>query len=456
MSTAPLLTDAAVSDLTHILHPASSIAAIAQSGPRIITGGRGLIVRDSTGHEAIDGIAGLWCANVGHGREEIAQAMADAVRTLDYFHTFGGHSNPGQIALAERLVALAPDNLTKVFFGSSGSDANDTILKIVWHVNNLRGRPEKKKIISRWQAYHGTSISTASLTGLKGFHTAFDLPLPGILHADCPHYVRFRQDGESEAGFTARMLANLEALIESEGPETIAAFIGEPIMGAGGVIPPPAGYWQGVEALCRQHDILLIADEVVCGYGRTGAAFGCQTYGFTPDLMATAKGLTAGVFPMSAVFMTENIFETLTYGSETLGNFSHGYTYSGHPVGAAVASTVLQIIEDEGLIENAAKGGAYLHEQLAARLGEHPHIGEIRGKGLLAGIQLMNVDGTFPDPVKKTAAKVAEACYRRGLIVRPLPSVTSLALSPPLTVGRADIDLILDRFEAGLAETLGR
>ncbi|WP_286828345.1 MULTISPECIES: aspartate aminotransferase family protein [Kordiimonas] len=435
-----------------ILHPATSISALEADGPRKIADAQGIHVTDADGHKAIDGIAGLWCANVGHGRAEIADAMRDAALKLDYFHTFGGHTNDMQEALADELIAMAPEGLSHVFFGCSGSDANDTLVKIAWQYNAMRGKPEKRKIISRWQAYHGTSISTASLTGLKSFHKAFGLPLDFVKHTDFPHFYSQAEDGEDETAFSARLLSRLEQLIEEEGADTIAAFIGEPIMGAGGVVTPPEGYWQGIQDICRRNDILIIADEVVCGYGRTGHNFGSDLYGIKPDMMATAKGLTAGIFPMSAAFISQEIHDVMRTASRELGGFSHGYTYSGHPVGAAVALKVLEIMKREQLVENAATTGAYFHQQLREAFKGHAHVGEIRGAGLVAAIQLMaDADSkTFLDPTRKLAAKISEECYRRGLVIRPLPTMNSLALSPPLTLARGDVDDIVEITKAGI------
>jgi len=435
-----------------VLHPASSISDMLKNGSTKIKSAKGIHIKDEFGHTLIDGIAGLWCANLGHGREEIADSMANAVRNLDYFHTFGGFSNDDQDRLGTRLTDMSPEGLDHVFFGSSGSDANDTLLKIVWYYNNVLGRPQKKKIISRWGAYHGTSISTASLTGLKGFHKRFDLPIDRILHTDCPHYYRFAQKGESESEFAARLLSNLDELIQAQDPNTIAAFIGEPLMGAGGVVPPPKGYWHGVQKICKQYDILLIADEVVCGFGRTGRDFGSQTFGIVPDMMATAKAITAGVFPFSAAFLSKEIWGILRDASEEYGNFAHGYTYSGHPVGAAVANTVLDIYERENLAANAKNIGAYLMASLSEELHEHPNVGEIRGAGLVCAVQLVeNKEGPiFYDPSKKLPAKIANEAYKRGLIIRPLPSVGALAFSPPLVINKSEVDEMIEIFVSAL------
>ena len=426
----------------NILHPASSVVQVESQGARCIAAAKGVTVTDESGHQLLDGIAGLWCSNLGHGREELAEALKSATIQLDYFHTFNAHTNQAQEKLSERLVAMAPEGLSKVFFGCSGSDANDTLIKIAWQYQIIRGKPEKRKIISRWQSYHGTSISTASLTGLKGFHKAFNLPLDFAIHTDAPFYYRDALPGETEADFTQRLLTNLEALIAKEGADNIAAFIGEPIMGAGGVITPPQGYWEGVQRICRENDILIIADEVVSGFGRTGANFACEHYQIKPDMMTTAKGITAGVFPFSAAFISEDIYQVLKQASQELGGFSHGYTYSGHPVGAALANRVLDIMEDESITQNAKQVGEYLHQQLNNTLAEHPNVAEIRGKGLVAAIQLIKDKEakTFFDPAEKIAANISEDCYQKGLIIRPLPSISSLALSPPLVLTRKDVD----------------
>lgn len=439
-----------------ILHPATSIVQLMDQGPRIMTEGKGIYLKDSDGNEVMDGIAGLWCVNIGYGNEELADAMADAARTMGYYHTFTACSNEPQIELAEQLVPMAPGKLNKVFFGSSGSDANDTIVKIVWHYNNLKGRPEKKKIIARDNAYHGTNISGASLTGLKGFHNQFDLPIKNIIHTGNPHYYAYCEAGESEEAFAARRVRELEEMILAEGPDTVAAFIAEPIMGAGGVINPPKGYFEGVKAVLKKYDILMIADEVICGYGRIGYNFASELYNIEPDLMASAKALTSGYFPMSATYITDEIWETLRYGSETLGGFSHGYTYSGHPIGCAVALKNLEIMKRLNLTQNASEVGAYLHERLAGAFGNHPHVGEVRGHGLLAAVQMV-VDRDpkkFFNPACKIPARVADACYQAGLIVRPLPSIGAIALSPPLIMTKENVDQMVDKITLGLNEVM--
>lgn len=436
-------------DRRSILHPASVVAELAERGPRIIADGQGCFVRDTDGTELLDSVGGLWCVNIGYGRPEIGVAMADAAQRLGYFHTFSGMSNPDQIALAEKLVAMAPDNLTKVFFGNSGSDANDTLIKIVWYYNGLRGKPQKRKILARRQSYHGTTVATASLTGLTSFHRNFGLPIEGILHLTPPHYAREAGAEESEADFVARLAAELEAAIEREGADTVGAFIAEPVMGAGGVITPPAGYFAAIQEVLARHDVLFICDEVVCGFGRLGSLFGHRLYDIRPDMMTTAKGLTSGYFPLSAAFISEEIWQVLRDGSATLGAFAHGFTYSGHPVGAAAALANLSIIESENLVENARQVGDYLHKGIRERLGHHRHVGEIRGVGLIGAVQLVadRERRTFFDPGLKMAARIAAACAEEKLLIRALPTADSLAFSPPLVMRRSEADLMLDRLE---------
>ena len=309
-------------------------------------------------------MAGLWCVAIGYGRTEVAEAMAAQSRRLAFYHTFTSMSNEPQIRLADRLLALAPGRMSKVFFGTSGSEANDTQVKLVWYYNNLRGRPGKKKIIARRQGFHGTTVAAASLTGIEAFHRAFDLPLPQILHTSPAYHYRYAEPGQSEEDYASALAAELEQLIEREGPETVAAFIAEPVMGAGGVVPPPRGYFEKVQRVLRRHDVLMIADEVICGFGRLGRMFGSVVYGIEPDLVTVAKQLTSGYFPLSACFVSEDIWNVLREGSPDLGPFAHGFTYSGHPVGAAAALANLDIVLSEDLVGNAARVGQYLQERL--------------------------------------------------------------------------------------------
>lgn len=447
------------SDAERILHPASIAADVAEKGPAaIIATGSGSRVTDVDGTRLLDAVGGLWCVNAGYGRRTIGDAMAKAAGELGYFHTFTGMSNPYQIRLAERLMEKMPRTMGRVFFGSSGSDCNDTLMKIVWYVNHLRGRPEKRKIISRRQAYHGTTIATASLTGLASFHKGFGLPIPEVKHVTPPHYYAEAKEGETEEQFSARLAAELDAFIQAEGPETVGAFIAEPVMGAGGVIDPPKGYFEAIQPVLKKHGVLFICDEVVCGYGRLGTWFGLDVYPIQPDMIATAKGLTSGYFPMSAGFISHEIWETLREGSATLGAFAHGFTYAGHPVGCAAALANLDIIEDEDLVPRAAETGAYLHRALAEAFAGHPHVGQVRGLGMIAAVQLMQdaESKTFNPLSEKTAARVAAAVKERGVLVRPLPTADSLAMSPPLVFTRADVDELVDALKGGIDTVCGK
>jgi len=428
-----------------VLQPASSITALLESGPQRIVSAKSCYVTDEDGKQLLDAVGGLWCVNAGYGRSELSQVMKEASEQLAYYHTFSNASNPWQEALGKKLIEITPKRLSKVFYGSGGSDANDTIVKIAWHYHALRGKTDKVKVIAREQAYHGTSISTASLTGLGGFHKAYPIPLDFVLRTDCPHFYTRGLEGESEEQFCDRLISNIEKLIEKEGADTIAAFFAEPIHAAGGIIEPPKGYYKKLRALLTAHDILLVADEVVCGFGRTGTWFGSDQLEIDPDLMATAKGLTSGYFPMSAAFLTDEIWQVLKKGSAELGAFSHGYTYSGHPVGCAVALANIQLMENEGLVNKAKENGDYLHAQLREQLLTLDHVGEIRGKGLLAGVQLVTdkANKTLPNPADKIPAKVCAAARKMGVIVRPLPSVGTLAISPPLTISRQEIDQLV-------------
>jgi L-2,4-diaminobutyrate transaminase len=439
-------------DRESVLHPATALRSHQQQGGMIAQRAEGVVLTDVQGRRYIDAMAGLWCVNVGYGRGELARAAAGQMEELGYYHTFAGASNPPQIELADRLLRLLREQAglekpSRVFFGLSGSDANDTQIKLVRYYNNLRGRAEKKKIISRLGAYHGVSLASASLTGLAAFHHAFDLPMDGVLFTSTPHHYRNAKPGESEEEFSQRLADELEALIAREGAETIAAFIAEPLMGAGGVIPPPRGYFERIQPILAQHDILFIVDEVICGFGRLGSWFGSGHYGLEPDLISMAKGLTSGYFPLSAVVVSEEVWSVLEAGSEEVGVFAHGYTYSGHPVGAAVALANLDILESENLVENAARVGSYLQDGLRGALEDHTHVGEIRGEGLIMAVEFVADRASKQpfDPALGIQKEVAAEAARQGLIVRPLPSAgAAVALSPPLCLTEAEADQIVE------------
>ncbi|MFT5572664.1 MAG: L-2,4-diaminobutyrate transaminase [Cryomorphaceae bacterium] len=443
-------------DANTILHPSTNANEFAKTGSRIMQSGKGIYLKDTDGNTLIDAVAGLWCVNVGYGRKELADAMSQAAQNMGYYHTFTGMSNVPQIELAERLLDLAPNNMSKVFFASGGSDGNDSLMKIVWYYHNLIGKPEKRKIISRWQAYHGTSIATASLTGLPSFHKDFNLPIEGVLHTESPDYFRHGLEGESEIEFSKRRAQQLEDLILQHGPETIGAFIAEPVMGAGGVLTPPEGYFAEIQKVTKKYDLLFIADEVVCGYGRLGTWWGCDVYDIQPDMITTAKALTSGYFPFSASFITEEIWDVVKQGSTKYGSFAHGYTYAGHPIGAAVAMANLDIIENEKLVEQSATVGAHFHQQLNDRFANDPFVAQVRGQGMIAAVQLMHDKDSksFFGPKTKIAGLVTAECYQQGLIARPLPSVDSVAFSPPLITSKEQANQIVDIFERSVRKVM--
>ena len=444
-------------DRQSLLHPATSIVDHLKNGPTIIAGGSGVRVKDRNGRELIDCGAGLWCVNIGYGRAELGEAAAQAMRDLGYYHTFSSHSNEPIIRLADRVLGLFREkagagHLSKIFFGTSGSDANDTNFKLVRYYNNLRGRPQKKKIISRRGSYHGLTYAAGSLTGIPGFHKAFDLPVDGVLHTSCPHFYRFAESGEDEDAFTGRMVGDIEALIMREGPETIAAFIAEPIMGTGGVFLPPKGYFPRVQQLLAEHDILFIADEVITGFGRIGSWFATGLLDLKPDIVTLAKGITSAYFPLSASVISEKVWAVLRDASPEMGAFMHGFTYSGHPVGGAVGLANLDIMEREGLVENSAAMGAYLREQLSERVGANPYIGEIRGAGLMVAVEFVadKASRRFFDPQAQPHRIVARNALEAGLQVRALPYADVSSFSPPLCITRSDIDEVVERYTRAL------
>lgn len=441
-------------NLDSVLQPMTSIAEHLASGPMIITGGSGVRIRDDAGREYIDAIGSLWCVNAGYGREEIARAGYEILRDLGSYHTFTSMSNEPITRLADRILTLlreeaGQDQMSKVFFGNSGSDANDSQVKIVRYYNNLRGRPEKKKIIAREGGYHGVTVAAGSLTGIPMYHRAFDLPIDGVFHVSAPHYRRFANGGETEDEFSARLAKELEDLILREGPETIAAFIAEPVMGTGGVVPPPAGYFTRIEAILRKYDILFIADEVITGFGRLGSWFGCGHYGLKPDLLTFAKGVTSGYFPLSGVVMSEKVWEVLRDASPEMGAFAHGFTYSGHPLGGAIGCANLEIISRENLVANAATIGRYFRTALNNALGDHPMILEIRGEGLMIGVEYQPAERTTP-----LSRQVVAAARDEGLILRALPFGDVNAFAPPLTFSSDDADETVARFTRALSRVL--
>src|SRR3984885_13597060 len=383
----------AARDIAYHLHPFTNMRRLESDGPLVITRGRGIHVSDEAGREYIDAMGGLWCVSLGFSEKRLAEAAYRQMLELPYASTFGQRSHPTAIELAEKLIALMPVPMSKVFFNNSGSEANDSAVNLVWYYNNAIGRPRKKKIIGRMKGYHGSTIGSASLAGLPFMHMDFDLPIAGIRHTDCPAFYRGAKPGESEEDFSARMAENLDALIEREGPDTVAAFIAEPVQGSGGVVVPPRGYFAKIQEVLRKHDVLFIADEVICGFGRTGNMFGCETYGIAPDIMTVAKSLSSAYLPISATIIKETLYQGLASNSEKLASFTHGFTYSGHPVCAAVALETLKIYEERDLIGHVRAIAPRFQAGLR-RLLDHPLVGDVRGVGLMAGVELVRDKAT--------------------------------------------------------------
>jgi 4-aminobutyrate---pyruvate transaminase len=448
------LSNLAVRDVETLVHPYVNLASFRETGPLVIERGHGVYVYDTDGKAYIEGMAGLWCTSLGYGNEELVEAAATQMRKLSFAHLFTGRSHDPAIELAEKLKEIAPVPISKVFFCNSGSEANDTQIKLVWYLNNARGRPLKKKIVSRVKAYHGVTIAAASLTGLPANHRDFDLPLPGFLHAGCPHHYRFAHDGETEEEFASRLADELEALIVKEGPETVAAFIAEPVMGAGGVIVPPKTYFQKIMAVCARHDLFVISDEVICGFGRLGTLFGCEKLGFKPQSISVAKALSSAYLPIGAVMIPELMYEALLVESKKIGVFGHGFTYGGHPVSAAVAVKTLEIYARERIIEKAAKRAPLFQARLKA-LGDHPLVGEARGLGLIGGVELV-ADKTSKRsfaPQHGVGAAVVRFAEAEGLIVRAVYG-DILTLSPPLVISATEIEELFDRLTRALDKML--
>ena len=437
-------------DRAHVLHPYTNLMTHAHTGPQLMTRGEGIYVYDENGKKHIEGLAGLWCASFGFGEQAIVDAVVEQMRALPFYHSFAGKGHMPAIELAERMKAVAPGEFSKVFFANSGSEANDTMVKMVWYYNNAVGRPQKKKIIARLKGYHGVTVAAGSLTGLPYAQVDFDLPLPQMKHTSTPHYYHGGKPGESEEDFATRMAADLEALILAEGPETCAAFIAEPVMGAGGVIVPPKGYFPKIQAVLRKYDMLMVADEVICGFGRTGNWWGSQTYDIEPDILTCAKALSSAYLPISAVMIKEPMFEAFQKNSEKLGMFGHGFTYTAHPACAAAAVKTLQLMEERNLVEHARSVSPRFMQRLKA-FGDHPLIGEARGVGLMGALELSADKAARKpmDPKLKMAAKLVDFVGEQGLIVRPLPG-DCVAFCPPLIITEKEVDDMFDRFAKGL------
>jgi len=444
-------------DRASILHPSTSVRDFAsgKAPSTLVNTASGVRVRLNEGgqeRELIDGFAGLYCVNIGYGRTEVAEAIARQAHQLAYFHTFAGHSTEELIRLSDRLIRMAPTcdgkPMKRVFYGTSGSDANETNAKLVWYYHNLIGKPRKKRIIARERAYHGNTVMAGSMTGLNFYHNLMDLPVSAILRTGAPHYYWGAEPGETEEQFSARRAAELEALIVREDPESIGGFIGEPVLGTGGLVPPPAGYWAAIQAVLRKYEILLIADEVITGFGRTGRLFGSQLYDIQPDLITIAKGLTSAYAPLSGVLVGERVYNAMEAGSAQAGPFPHGYTYTGHPIGVAAANANLDILEREKLTENAAEVGAYMLSALHAAFDGLPITGEVRGVGLMLAVEFV------ADHAANPAYRISARAREKGLITRDMPQSESIGFAPPLVLTRGDASQIVDIAAASTREVL--
>lgn len=436
----------ATTDIAAHLHPFTNLATHPQTGPFVIVRGDGIFIEDDRGRRYLEAASGLWCASLGFSNRRLAAAGSEALHTLPHYHTFGGRSNPAAIALAERLLAIAPVPMARVMFANSGSEANDSAVKLVWYYHNAIGKPLKKKIIARTTGYHGVTVVAASLSGLVNNHRDFDLPIDRILHVECPHFAKYGLPGETEEAYATRLAESLDRRIVAEGPETVGAFIAEPVMGAGGVIVPPTTYFEKIQKVLAKHEVLLIADEVICGFGRTGEMFGSTTFGLKPDLLTVAKALSSGYVPISAVMVSGKIHDAIAVNSGKIGTFGHGFTYSGHPVACAIALETLKVYEDEDILAHVRSIAPRFQQRLRG-YATRRHVGEVRGVGLIGAIELMEVPATRTsfDPTRKAGLRLAECALDEGLVVRTVGD--SLAFCPPLIITADEIDELFARFD---------
>ena len=436
-------------DIETLIHPYTNLAAFRETGPLIIESGKGIYVYDTHGKPYIEGMAGLWCTSLGYGNKELIEAGHKQLSALAFGHLFGGKSHDPAIELAEKLKEISPAPASKIFFTASGSEANDTQIKLAWYYNNARGKPQKKKIISRKRAYHGVTLAAASLTGLPNNHLDFDLPFSWTRHLTCPHYYREALPSETEEAFSTRLACELDMMIQHEGPDTVAAFIAEPIMGAGGVVVPPKGYFEKIQAVLDRYDILFIVDEVICGFGRTGRMFGSQTYGLRPDSISMAKGLTSAYAPLGAITVPEEMYQAMLDESRKIGTFAHGFTYGGHPLSCAIGVKALEIYARDDIPGHVRSVAPIFQTRLRALAG-HPLVGETRGVGLIAGVELVaDKDSGRPFNLRQgVAAKVVRLCEEEGLILRA--TADTVAICPPLIIQGGEINALFDCLERAL------
>ena len=426
------------------MHSYSNARVLQEQGPLIMEKGEGIYVYDNNGKRYTEAMAGLWSVGLGFSEQRLVDAATEQMKKLPYYHTFSHRGHTPAAELAEKLVEIAPVPMSKAFFTNSGSEANDTAVKMLWYRANALGTPEKRKVISRLRGYHGITAVAASMTGLPMNHMSFGLPLPGFLHTGSPHYWKDCEPGETEEQFSARRAAELEALILEEGPETIAAFIGEPVPGAGGVIVPPETYWPKIQAVLQKYDIMLIADEVICGFGRTGKMFGTETFDLKPDIMTLSKQISSSYQPISALLLSEKMFEPLADESNRIGAFGHGYTGAGHPVAAAVALENIKIIEERKLVDNAATVGAHMQKRLSEFAG-HKLVGEHRGVGLIAALELVTDKETKAGLEKPglIGTPMMNNLLEAGVISRAMGD--AMAFCPPMIITEAQVDEMMDK-----------
>ena len=446
------LTNSQVRDVETVIHPYTNLATHREVGPMVVERGQGIYVWDDKGNKLIEGLAGLWCNSLGNGNKELIEAATHQMETLTYSHIFGGKSHEPAIALSEKLKEIAPVQISKVFFTCSGSEANDTQVKLIWYMNNALGRPKKKKIISRIKGYHGVTVASASLTGLPANHADWDLPIANIMHTDCPHHYRFAEPGESEEDFATRLAQNLEDMIIREDPDTVAAFIAEPVMGAGGVLVPPATYFEKIQAVLQKYDIYFISDEVICGFGRTGNMFGCQTYNFQPNSITVAKALSSAYVPIGACLIPDDMYQAMLDESRKIGTFGHGYTYSGHPVGAAVALKTLEIYERDNILGHVQTLAPNFQSRLKA-LGDHPLVGEARGVGLVGAVELVADKATKRsfELSQLVGARAVQFAQDEGVILRAMGD--NVGMCPPLIIKEDEVNQMFDMLERALDKT---
>ena len=435
-------------DRDNFFHPSTHLAqhARGESPSRVIKTASGVFIEDRDGNKLLDAFAGLYCVNVGYGRQEIAEAIAEQARELAYYHSYVGHGTEASITLAKMILDRAPDHMSKVYFGLGGSDANETNVKLIWYYNNILGRPQKKKIISRWRGYHGSGLVTGSLTGLELFHKKFDLPIEQVIHTTAPYYYRREDLNQTEAEFVAQCAADLENLIAREGADTIGAFIGEPMLGTGGIVPPPAGYWEAIQDVLNKHDILLIADEVVTGFGRLGTMFGSEHYGIKPDIITIAKGLTSAYAPLSGSIVSDKVWSVLEQGTDENGPIGHGWTYSAHPIGAAAGVANLKLLDDLSLVSNAGTVGAYLNATMREALADHQNVGDVRGEGMICAVEFVRDKDSrvFFDATDKIGPQIsAKLLEQDKIIARAMPQGDILGFAPPFCLTKSEADQVV-------------